>query len=450
MGHLPTVTHLLVALSFLVAWPICLSADEKTDAELAKRVKALVEQDEPRLLETFQNLHRQPELGFQEVQTAALVAKEFKALGYETHTGIGKTGVVGILKNGPGPVVMFRSDMDALPVLEETGLPYASRATGTGSGGSLVPVMHACGHDAHVTFLIGVAKVMAELKANWSGTLVLIAQPAEELIEGAKAMVQGGLYDKAPAPNILIASHVTPLHPTGTASVKAGRRNAGTDQIDVVITGVGGHGSAPHTAKSPVEMGALAVIAYQSLVNQSIDPQEPAVLTVGSFQAGNANNVIPDTATLKVNIRWFEPAVREKLIAGIKRVTDAIAVAADVPSDRMPRYIMKGSAGPLINDEEAVRRAEPALRLALGEKNAVPGLPTAMGSEDFQDLASPHPTTKILHVRIGCGPADLEEQAKRGQKPAAGHSSRFKVELPSIAAGTKADAMVLLEFLRKP
>ena len=321
-------------------------ADENSAALIAKKVASLVEQDEKRLLEVFQQLHAHPELGFQEVQTAALVAREFKALGYETHTGIGKTGVVGILKNGAGPVVMFRSDMDALPVLEETGLPYASRATGTSASGSLVPVMHACGHDAHVTFLIGVAKVLSELKEHWSGTLVLIAQPAEELIEGARAMVQGGLYDKAPPPDVLIASHVTPLHPTGTASVKAGRRNAGTDQIDVIITGVGGHGSAPHQAKNPVELGALAVIGYQSLVSQSIDPQEPSVLTVGAFQAGNANNVIPETATLKVNIRWFEPAVREKLIAGIKRVTDAIATAADVPPDRMPRYIMKGERRP--------------------------------------------------------------------------------------------------------
>ena len=437
-----------LAAAFIPAAP--LRADERAEADLARKVAALVDADEKRLLDIFLDLHRHPELGFQEVRTAALVAQELKQLGYETHTGIGKTGVVGILKNGPGPVIMFRSDMDALPVLEETGLEYASRATGAAANGSLVPVMHACGHDAHVTFLIGVAKVLVELKANWSGTLVLIAQPAEELIEGARAMVQGGLYDRAPAPDVLIASHVTPLHATGTASVKAGRRNAGTDQIDVIITGVGGHGSAPHNAKSPVEIGALAVIAYQSLVSQSIDPQEPSVLTVGSFQAGNANNVIPDTATLKVNIRWFEPAVREKLIAGIKRVTDAIAVAAGVPEDRMPKYLMKGSAGPLINDEQAVRRAEPALRLALGEASAVPGLPTAMGSEDFQDLASPHPTTKILHVRIGCGPADLEEQIKQGNRPAPGHNSKFRVELPTIAAGTKADAMVLLEFLKKP
>jgi hippurate hydrolase len=238
--------------------------------------------------------------------------------------------------------------------------------------------------------------------------------------------------------------------PAGTASVTAGRRNAGTDQIDVVITGVGGHGSAPQNAKDPITIGALAIVGYQTIVSQSIDPQEPSVLTVGSFQAGNANNVIPDEATLKVNIRWFKPEVREKLIAGIKRVTDAAAMAAGVAPDKMPRYIMKGTAGPLINDEEAVRRAEPAIRLALGDENSVPGLSVSMGSEDFQDLASPHPTTKILYVRIGCGPVDLEEQKKRGKSPAPGHNSKFKVELPTLAAGTKADALILLEFLKKP
>src|SRR5262245_21645802 len=423
-------------------------ADEKPLADLAKKVATLVDRDEKRLVEVFQHLHAYPELGFQEVKTAALVAQELKALGYETHSGIGKTGVVGILKNGAGPAVMFRSDMDALPVLEETGLPYASRATGS-AGGTLVPVMHACGHDAHVVFLIETAKVMAELKGEWSGTLVLIAQPAEELIEGARAMVNGGLYDKAPAPDVLIASHVGPQQPAGSASVKAGRRNAGTDQIDVIITGVGGHGSAPHRVKDPITMGALTIVGYQALVGQSIDPQEPSVITVGSFQGGNANNVIPETATLKVNIRWFDQKVRDQLISGIKRVTDAIAVAADVPPDRMPRYIMKGSSGPVINDDEAVRRAEPALRLALGDDNVLPALPVSMGSEDFQDLASPHPTTKILHIRLGCGPPDAVELRKKGIEPTPSHSSKFKVELPALAAGSKADIMVLLEFLKK-
>ncbi len=423
-------------------------AGDPADVQLAKKVAALVEQDEQRLVEIFKHVHANPELGFQEVKTAALIAKEFKALGYETHTGIGKTGVVGILKNGPGPVVMFRGDMDALPVREQTGLPYASKAIAATATG-FVPVMHACGHDTHVTFLIGVAKVMKELKAEWSGTLVLVAQPAEEIIQGARAMVKDGLYDKAPKPDVLIASHVTPMLPVGTASARAGKRMAGTDQIDIIIRGVGGHGSAPQRAKDPVVMGALAVIEYQSLVHRSVDPQEPAVITVGAFQAGDANNVIPDRATLKVNLRWYNPKVRAQLIAGIKRVTDAIAVAADVPKDKMPLYVMKGSAGPMFNDEVATKRAQRPLQLALGKDRVLPGPSPTMGSEDFQDLAAPYPETRVLFINIGCGPADVLEKLKKGIRPALNHNPGFRVELPAVAAGTRADALVLLEFLKK-
>src|SRR6516162_9381718 len=335
---------LATAALLAIGWPAA-PARAKEPAELATKMTALVEKDEPRLVELFKHLHQNPELSFQETKTAALVVKELKDLGFEVHTGIGKTGVVGILKNGPGPVVMFRGDMDALPVREQTGLPYASKVTAATPTG-FVPVMHACGHDTHVTFLLGVARVMQELKAEWSGTLVLVAQPAEEVVAGARAMVKDGLYDKAPKPDVLIASHVTPKQPAGAASARAGKRMAGTDQIDVILRGVGGHGSAPQRTKDPILMGALAVVAYQNLVGRSIDPREPSVITVGAFQAGDANNVIPDTATLKVNLRWFDPKVRAQLIAGIKRVTDAIAVAADVPPDKMPQYVMKGTAGP--------------------------------------------------------------------------------------------------------
>jgi amidohydrolase len=436
------VTIVLVARLFLAA-PLS-AADPPTT-----KVAALVARDEERLLTTFKHLHANPELAFQEVKTAALIAKEFKDLGYETHTGIGKTGVVGVLKNGPGPVVMFRGDMDGLPVREATGLPWASKATAPTAGGGFLPVMHACGHDAHVTFLIGVAKVMAELKGDWSGTLVLVAQPAEEVGLGADAMVAGGLYDKVPKPDLLIAPHVIPLYPAGAASAKAGRRMAGTDQMDVTIYGVGGHGSAPQFAKDPVVMGSMAVMGYQTLVSRTVDPQEPAVITVGAFQSGDVNNVIPETATLKVNLRWFDPKVRDEMVEGVKRITDAIAQAAGVPKDRMPKYTMKGHAGPVVNDAGASGRAEAALERALGKDKVLPGLPPIMGSEDFQKLAAPHPTTKILLIWIGCGPSAVLEDMKSGLMPAANHNPKFKVELPAISAGTKASATVLLDFLKK-
>ena len=432
------------------AAPPTLSAGEPADADLAKKVAKSVDQDEERLVKIFKHIHANPELAFQETKTAALVAKEFKDLGYETYTGVGKTGVVGVLKNGPGPVVMFRGDMDALPVREATGLPWASKATAPAEGGGFVPVMHACGHDAHVTYLVGVAKVMKELTGEWSGTLVLVAQPAEEVGLGANAMVKDGLYDKVPKADILVASHVIPIYPAGAVSAKAGSRMAGTDQMDVTIYGVGGHGSAPQYAKDPVVMGSMAVLGYQTLISRTVDPQAPAVITVGAFQAGEVNNVIPDSATLKLNLRWFDPKVREQMIEGIKRITDGIAAAADVPKDKMPKYILKGHAGPVVNDEEASRQAETAMRRVLGQDKVLPGMPPLMGSEDFQNLAAPHPTTKILLVWVGCGPADVLQPMKKGVMPAANHNPKFKVELPAIVAGTRANAGVLLEFLKKP
>src|SRR6516225_2458285 len=433
--------------SMAITGPLTLSAGEPAEADLATKAAKAVARDEERLVKIFKDIHANPELAFREQKTAALVAREFKELGYETHAGIGKTGVVGVLQNGPGTTVMFRGDMDALPVREATGLPWASKATAPTESGGFVPVMHACGHDAHVTFLLGVAE---ELKAEWSGTLVLVAQPAEEVGTGADAMVKDGLYDKVPKADVLVASHVIPLYPAGAASAKAGRRMAGTDQMDVTLYGVGGHGSAPQFTKDPVVMGSMAVLGYQTLISRALDPQEPAVITVGAFQAGEVNNVIPDSATLKLNLRWFDSKVREQMVEGIKRITDGIATAADVPKDRMPRYVMKGSAGPVVNDEEASRQAEAALRRSLGPDKVLPGLPPVMGSEDFQNLAGPHPTTKILLVWIGCGPANVLQTMKKADMPAANHNPKFKVELPAIAAGTRANAGILLEFLKKP
>jgi len=440
----------LGSVSMAIPGPPTLSTGEPAQADLATKVAKSVAQDEERLVQIFKHIHANPELAFREQKTAALVAREFKDLGYETHAGIGKTGVVGVLQNGPGTTVRFRGDMDALPVREATGLPWASKATAPTESGGFVPVMHTCGHDAHVTFLLGVAKVMKELKAEWSGTLVLVAQPAEEVGTGADAMVKDGLYDKVPKADVLVASHVIPLYPAGAASAKAGRRMAGTDQMDVTLYGVGGHGSAPQFAKDPVVMGSMAVLGYQTLISRAVDPQEPAVITVGAFQAGEVNNVIPDSATLKLNLRWFDPKVREQMIQGIKRITDGIATAAGVHKDRMPKYVMKGHAGPVVNDEEASRQAEAALQRALGPDKVLPGLPPVMGSEDFQNLAGPHPTTKILLVWIGCGPANVLQAMKKGDMPAANHNPKFKIELPAIAAGTRANAGILLEFLKKP
>ena len=421
-------------------------------ASHAEPIKNSVAQDENRLLSIFKHLHANPEHAFMEHETAALVADELNKHGFEVHTGIAKTGVVGILKNGDGPVIMFRSDMDALPIKEETDLAYKSTAIKKDRFGNELPVMHACGHDAHTTWLIGMAKQLAERKSDWQGTLVLVAQPAEELIEGATAMVNDDLYKIAPEPDMIISAHTMAVIPADSVGIRDGRRMAGTDQIDVTLYGVGGHGSTPHAAIDPVVMGSMAVMGYQTIVSRAIDQYQPAVLTVGAFQAGDTNNIIPGSATLKVNLRWYNEYEREQMIKGIKSVTNNIAEMYNVPEDKMPTYKMKGYAGPVINNfPEDTQRAKQAMASTLGSDKVLLGLPPLMGSEDFQMLGSPYPDARILFVEIGSGKPDVYSNYidKQMLPEVLNHNSKYVVEQQSIATGTAALTALVLEFLQK-
>ena len=415
--------------------------------ELDKQVAA----DEPRLIDIFKKLHANPELSMQETETAALVAREFKANGYEVQTGINKTGVIGIMKNGPGPVIMFRADMDALPLKEETDLPYASTKSGETLDGLKSSIMHACGHDAHVTWLIGVAKVMAEQKANWSGTLILVGQPAEEAYMGAVGMVKDGLYPKVPEPSVVFASHTNPVWPAGAVGLGTGRRMAGADQLTVTIKGIGGHGSTPHASIDPIVMSAQAIMAYQTIVSRRIDQTEPVVVTVGAIQSGTVGNIIPDSATMRLSIRWYSRSARDQIIAMVKQMTNAIAVGNGVPADRMPVYEGTQSITPVINDDGLVAEMRPVLQETLGKENVYPGVPMQMGSEDFQMLGDPVKGVKILHMEVGVAkPEVLKAFMANGTMPAyMNHHPKFQVELPAIAAGVKANAAVLLELLKK-
>jgi amidohydrolase len=414
-------------------------------------VDSIVASDEARLIDIFKTLHANPELSMQETNTAALIATELQALGYAVQTGIGKTGVVGVLKNGPGPVIMYRADMDALPVKEETGLPYASTKSGKTLDGVSSDIMHACGHDAHVTWLIGTAKVMVQLKAHWSGTLIIVGQPAEEAYNGAVAMITDGLYPKVPEPSVVFASHTNPVWPAGSVGMGQGRRMAGATQFNVTIKGIGGHGSTPHAAKDPVVMAAQAIMAYQTIVSRRIDQTEPVVLTVGAVQAGTVNNIIPDSAVLRLSLRWYKPEVRDQMVAMVKQMTDAIAVSYGMPTDRMPEYSASQTISPVINDDGLVAAIRPALERALGKNNVYPGLPMQMGSEDFQMLGDPIKGVKILHMEVGVAkPEVLKAFMQTGAMPPyMNHHPKFKVELPAIAAGVKANSAVLLALLKK-
>ncbi|MEO8814529.1 MAG: amidohydrolase [Mycobacterium sp.] len=419
--------------------------------QLTERIDALIEADTPRLVEVFKDLHRHPELGFAEVRTARIVAQTLADLGFTVTTGIGRTGVVATLDNGPGPMVMYRADMDALAVEEDTGLDYASTARVRRDGpdsGTEVPVGHMCGHDAHVTWMLGMAKVLAQTTDAWSGTALLIGQPAEELIAGARAMVDDGLYDVVGKPDSFVALHTAPV-PVGLVAAGGGERMAGTDQLDIVFHGVGGHGSMPELARDPVLMASLAVVQFQSIVSRAIAPHETAVLTVGAMQAGAAYNVIPAQALLKVNLRWFNAYVREQLLAGIRSISDGVARSYGMPDDLMPTITMAGGSTPLVNDTVLTDRLAGALGGLLGADNVVTQLPAVAGSEDCHLLKGPHTDIPLAYLFVGVAdPQVYSDGAAAGRLfPYSPHSPDFVVDPAAIPFGVKVAGHAMLELL---
>jgi hippurate hydrolase len=416
--------------------------------EIAERVDALVAADTSHLTGLFKDIHRHPELGFAETRTAGIAAQALNDLGFAVTTGIGGTGVAAILANGAGPVVMYRADMDALPVEEATGLDYASTVRLTRDDGTQTPVAHVCGHDAHVTWMLGMARVLAQTTDNWSGTAVLVGQPAEELIAGAQAMVDDGLYKVVPKPDFLIGMHTAPA-PVGLVASCGGPMMSGTDQIDILFHGVGGHGSMPQLAKDPVLMAALAVVEFQTIISRIIAPQETAVLTVGAMQAGAAYNVIPDRALLKANLRWFHPHVREQLIAGIKAVSEGIARTYGMPEDRLPVVTVGGGSTPLVNDDRLAARLATALRAVIGSDKVLTDLPSATASEDCQLLKGPYHDVPLGYLFVGVADPQVCTEAYAAGKlfPYSPHSPDYVVDLAAIPVGAKIASYAMLDLL---
>ena len=332
----------------------------------------------------YQDIHEHPELAFAEHRTAALVADRLRDLGYQTTTGVGGTGVVGVMANGDGPIVLLRADMDALPVLEETGLPYASTARGSAREGPDVPVMHACGHDMHVTCLLGAAAELAAGTPSWHGTLLLVFQPAEETGEGARAMIDDGLFDRFGVPAVVLGQHVSPI-PAGLLGLHAGPAFAAVDALRVVLHGRGAHGSRPETSVDPVVMAAATVLRLQSIVSREVGPADSAVVTVGSLHAGTTSNTIPDQAELLLSVRTFDETVRAKTMAAIERIIRAEAAASAAPAD--PEIITTAAFPPVVNDPQACARLAEAFNKGVG-----PGLVLDPGpahaSEDIGLLAT--------------------------------------------------------------
>jgi amidohydrolase len=420
-------------------------------AQVSKEVKQLAYADSSRLVEIFKDIHRNPELGFSEIRTAGIVSQELKLLGYETITGIGKTGVAGILRNGDGPIVMYRADMDCNPVLEITGLSYASTKTMKKDDGVVVPVMHACGHDAHISWMLGIAKIMVSLKSEWRGTLIFIAQPAEEVLQGAEAMVNDKMYERGvPIPDYLFGMHTFPI-PVGYIYNASGDRLAGSDQLDVTFYGIGGHGAHPENAIDPILMGANAVLQYQTIISRNIAAQEAAVLSVGAFQSGFVNNVIPSSALLKLNLRWFNEKNRNILLDGIKRINEGIAVANNLPRELYPTITMKGMVYPLVNNTDMVNKINASLVDIIAPDKIVKEVPPEMVSEDFHHLVIHN--KKAIYDYVWVGIANIQVAAKanaEGKKyPFFNHNGNYQVDLSAIPLGTAVGATALFAMFRK-
>ena len=349
----------------------------------ASALSESIRSDMPQLMALYRDLHANPELSMQETRTPAKLAPEMRKLGFEVTEHVGKTGVVAVLRNGAGPVLLIRADMDALPVTEQTGLPFASKLRATTAGGVETGVMHACGHDTHITTWLGTARRLAAMKDRWSGTLVMVLQPGEETGAGAKAMLDDGLFTRFPKPDVMLAFHDSASLPAGTIGVTRGYALANVDSVDLDIHGVGGHGAYPQATKDPIVLGSKIVLSLQTLVSRENDPSQPAVVTVGSFHSGTKHNIIPDEAKLQLTVRSYTPEVRKLLLDGIGRIAKGEAIASGIPGDRMPVMTVEDNYTPAtFNTQQVSTRLLDLFSAHFGAGRVVETKPI-MAGEDF-------------------------------------------------------------------
>jgi hippurate hydrolase len=396
-------THLLAATlaAALVAAPA--KADGLSDA---------VAKDMPSLLALYRHLHANPELSMQEVATASHLAAEAKKLGFEVTTGVGKTGIVAVMRNGAGPVLMIRADMDALPVVEQTGLPFASKKRGTSRAGVESGIMHACGHDTHMAAWVGAARRLVAMKDQWAGTLVMILQPGEETSEGAKAMLEDGLFTRFPRPSHILAFHDAAALPAGTIGYSNGYVLANVDSVDIQVKGVGGHGAYPHTTKDPVVLASRIVVALQTLVAREVDPIDSAVVTVGSFHSGTKHNIISDEAVMLLTVRSYRDETRKLLLDGIRRIARGEAIAAGMPEDRMPVVtVREAEYTPATFNTDALTNSTAALLTQRFGPERVIRTPPVMGGEDFSRYHRADKNLESMIFWVGGTPRDKWEAA---------------------------------------
>lgn len=440
-------------------------------AAYAEDLADAVAADYAYVYELYKHFHQNPELSFKEGESAARMAAELEGLGFDVTTGVGDDwvrkkakadagevldgvgghGIVAVLENGDGPTLMLRADMDALPLQERTGLAYASKVVAVDYLGQEAPVMHACAHDSHMAILIGTARRLVDMKDQWSGTLVLIGQPAEEIGLGALAMLDDGLYTRFPTPDYVLATHTSGWDSAGDVTYTPAYALANVDSVDIIVKGVGTHGSAPHTGKDPIVIGAQIVNALQTLVARELDPLLSGVVTVGSFQAGYKHNIIPDQAHLKITVRSYEDSVREKLLAGISRIAEAQARSAGLPDDLMPEIRIESDYTPsTYNDPEMTERVMAAIRDSLGAERVYERAPS-MGGEDFSQFGRTAEDVPTLIFWTGGNDPEVMRAARegRGLAPPANHSPFFApIPEPTLKTGVHAMTLGALELLQ--
>ena len=424
-----------------------------------QNLDGMIERDIASLVATYKTLHAAPELSHYEEKTSAFVAKELRALGYTVTERIGTYqrpewigyGVAGVMKNGEGPVVLVRADMDGLPVEEKTGLPYASKVRAKTNANQEVGVMHACGHDIHVTALLGTAKMLAQLKDQWRGTLVLIGQPAEETIDGARAMLDGGLYGKIPKPDFAIALHDNGGFEAGKVGVTPGFALANTTSVDITVRGVGGHGSAPENAKDPIVLAAQIIVALQTIVSREIPPRDPAVVTVGSINGGTRYNIIPDEVKLQLTVRAYKEEVRQQILASIERIAKGTALAAGIPAELTP--VVKVSETEVTpatyNDPAMTERLTRVFIKTLGRENVL-DYPPIMGGEDFGRFGLEGQIPTVMFWVGAADPAKVAESKRTGKPLPSAHSAYFApMPEPTIRTGVKAMTSAVMELMKR-
>ncbi len=432
-----------LTLGLLLLFPGLAQTDERLRSDVARDYDA-------HLADLFEHFHRNPELSLVEHQTAARMAEELRAAGFEVTEGVGGTGVVAMLENGQGPLVMMRADMDGLPVEEKSGLPYASTATQVDPiTGDTVFTMHACGHDVHITSLVGSARQMAARRDAWAGTLMLVVQPAEERGLGARAMRDDRLFNRFGRPDFVLGFHVGSEGAAGEINVLPGPTYAGVDMVDIVVHGIGAHGASPHQGKDPIVLASQIVVALQTLVARELSPREPGVVTVGSFHAGTKHNIIPDEARLQLTVRNTNEETRELLLNGIRRIAENMGRAAGLPEDLLPEVIvLEERTPPGFNDPGLVERLRGAWRAAFGNEAVIAEAPTGMGGEDF-GYFSIDPAIPSVFWRVGgTSVEDLERAAAGGPPIPSHHSPLFKIEPePSVTLGVESTVVALLELM---